>query len=150
MNRMQRLLGMVLVVAFVMALGAGTALAAEDVKMGVLDPQKVLFNHPHFKATQEKIQKITENKQSEAKMAIDAESDNKKKAEIYQKKREEAALEEQKLMEPLFKQVDTAIRTVATAKKLAIVFDKNVAFFGGVDITDDVIQELKKVAAKGK
>ncbi|OPZ60209.1 MAG: Outer membrane protein (OmpH-like) [Synergistetes bacterium ADurb.Bin520] len=150
MKRTQRWWGMLLVVAFVVALGAGTALAADDSKMGVLDPQKVLFNHPNFKDTQEKIQKVTENKQNEAKMAIDAESDNKKKAEIYQKKREEAAMEEQKLMEPLFKQVDTAIRTVATAKKLVIVFDKNVAFFGGVDITDDVIQELKKAAVKGK
>lgn len=150
MKRMQRWMGMALAVALVTVFCAGTALAAEDVKMGVLDPQKVLFNHPFFKDTQEKIQKTTESKQNEAKMAIDAESDNKKKAEIYQKKREEAALEEQKLMEPLFKQIDVAIRTVATAKKLSMVFDKNVAFFGGLDITDDVIQELKKTAAKGK
>jgi len=47
-------------------------------------------------------------------------------------------------MEPLFKDIDLAIRTVAKAKGVTIVLDKTQVFFGGADITEDVIQEVKK------
>ncbi len=53
-------------------------------------------------------------------------------------------MEEQKMMEPLFKDIDLAIRTVAKAKSITVVLDKGQVFFGGTDITEDVIQELKK------
>jgi outer membrane protein len=53
-------------------------------------------------------------------------------------------MEEQKLMEPLFKDIDLAIRTVAKLKSITVVLDKGQVFFGGTDITEDVIQELKK------
>ena len=47
-------------------------------------------------------------------------------------------------MEPLFKDIDLAVRAVAAAKKITVVVDKSALFFGGVDITEDVILELKK------
>ncbi|MCD8391759.1 MAG: OmpH family outer membrane protein, partial [Cloacibacillus porcorum] len=50
----------------------------------------------------------------------------------------------QKLMEPLFKDINLAIRTVANQKKLTVVVDKEAVFYGGIDITDAVIAELKK------
>jgi len=53
-------------------------------------------------------------------------------------------------MQPLFKDIDLAIRTVAKAKGLTIVLDKTQVFFGGMDITNDVIQELKKQSAAQK
>ena len=53
-------------------------------------------------------------------------------------------MEEQKLMDPIFKDINLAIRTVANQKKLTVIVDKEAVFFGGVDITDDVIAELKK------
>ena len=94
------------------------------------------------------IQKAVEQKQNEAKIAIDAESDNNKKAQIFQTKREEAAMEEKRLMDPLFKDIDLAIRTVAKAKKIDIVLDNTGVFYGGIDITNDIIQHLEKNAAK--
>ena len=83
-------------------------------------------------------------KQNEAKTAIDKEKDDKKKAQIYQQKRQEAAQEEAKLMDPLFKDINIAVRTVANAKKINVVVDKDAVFFGGIDITDAVVTELKK------
>ncbi|MDR1136850.1 MAG: OmpH family outer membrane protein, partial [Synergistaceae bacterium] len=83
------------------------------------------------------------------KVQIDKESDNNKKAEIFQAMRKEIAAEEQKLMQPLFKEIDLAIRNVATAKKITVVVDKTALFYGGVDITDDVVQELKKTNVSG-
>jgi outer membrane protein len=47
-------------------------------------------------------------------------------------------------MEPLFKDINLAIRTVANAKKITVVVDKGAVFFGGTDITAEVITELKK------
>ena len=47
-------------------------------------------------------------------------------------------------MAPLFKDIDLAIRSIAKAKNLTIVLDKAQVFMGGLDITEDVIQELKK------
>lgn len=92
------------------------------------------------------VQAIVQKKQAEAKSAIEKEKDNKKKEEIYKAKRNEAATEEQKLLAPLFKDIDLAIRSVAKAKGLTLVINKAHVFVGGVDITEDVIQELKKKA----
>lgn len=131
--------------AFILTMVAGAALAEE--KIGVIEPQKVLLQHPKIAQVQKQVQAVVQKKQDEAKVAIDKEQDNKKKAEIYQTKRNEAATEEQKLMAPLFKDIDLAIRSIAKAKALTIVLDKAQVFMGGLDITDDVIQELKKKSA---
>jgi outer membrane protein len=135
-------------VFFLVVLTAGGVMAAEE-KVGGIDPQKVLFQHPKYEQTFKQIREIADNKQREAKEAIDKESDNNKKAEIFQNMRKVIAEEEQKLMQPLFKDIDLAVRNVATAKKVTVVVDKTALFYGGLDITDDVIQELKKKNASG-
>jgi len=127
---------------FLLAAFGGIAVAQE--KVGVIDPQKVLFQHPQFQEVQQRIKSVVEKKQQEAKAAIDQAADNQQKQQIFERKRQEAATEEQKLMEPLFKDIDLAIRTIAKAKSITIVLDKGQVFFGGTDITEDVIQELKK------
>ena len=132
----------VLAVLFLSLYIAGAAFA-QDV-MGCVDPQKVMFQHPKFEQIQKQISDVTNKKQAEAKTAIDKETDDKKKAKIFQDKRTEVANEERKLMEPLFKDINLAIRTVANAKKITVVVDKGAVFFGGTDITADVITELKK------
>lgn len=132
----------VLAVLFLSLYIAGAAYA-QDV-MGCVDPQRIMFQHPKFEQIQKQVRDVTNKKQEEAKVAIDKETDDKKKAQIFQNKRTEAANEERKLMEPLFKDINLAIRTVANAKKITVVVDKGAVFFGGTDITDDVIAELKK------
>ncbi len=121
---------------------AGTAFA-QDV-MGCVDPQRIMFQHPKFEQIQKQVRAVENKKQEEAKTAIEKETDDKKKAQIFQNKRTEAANEERKLMEPLFKDINLAIRTVANTKKITVVVDKGAVFFGGTDITEDVIAELKK------
>ena len=121
---------------------AGPALA--DEKIAIIDPQKVLYAHPKFQDTQKQIKAMMDKKQQEAKMAMDAVKTEDEQKRIYMQKRQEAAVEEQKLMEVLFKDIDLAIRTVAQAKGFTLVLDKNQVFFGGTDITNDVIVELSK------
>ncbi|MDR0648671.1 MAG: OmpH family outer membrane protein [Synergistaceae bacterium] len=125
------------------AFSAMSASAAEE-KVGGIDPQRVLFQHPKYEGTLKQIKEIADTKQEQAKAAIDKETDNNKKAEIFQAMRREIAEEEQKLMQPLFKDIDLAVRAVATAKQVTVVVDKTALFYGGVDITDDVVQELKR------
>lgn len=123
---------------------AGTAFAADTV--GTVDTQQVMFQHPQFQDVQRQVRDVTDKLQKEAQDAIDKESDDRKKAEIYQTKRQELAQEERKLMEPIFKEINLAMRTVANQRKLTVIMDKSVVFYGGTDITDAVITELKKGA----
>ncbi len=142
MSRSRKILSVMALSALVLTALSGIALAQE--KIGVIDPQKVLFQHPKFEQAQKQIKTVVEKKQAEAKDAIDKTSDNNEKQRIFETKRQEAAREEQKIMEPIFKDIDLAIRTVAKAKGVTIVLDKTQVFFGGADVTEDVIQELKK------
>ena len=121
---------------------AGAAFAADTI--GTISTQKVMLQHPKFAQVQKQLKDIGNSKQKEAQTAIDKESDDKKKAQIYQTKRQELAQEEQKLMKPIFKDINIAIRTKKKKKKLTVVMDKEAVFYGGVDITDAVIAELKK------
>lgn len=127
---------------FSLAIASGVALAAE--KIGVIEPNTVISQHPKMAQVRKQIQEVLQKKQEEAKAAIAKEKDDKKKAEIYQTKQNEAAVEEQKLMAPILKDMDVAIRSVAKAKGLTLVIDVAQALMGGVDITQDVIAELKK------
>ena len=142
MSRSRKILSVVAISILVLVAISGIASAQE--KIAVIDPQKVLFQHPKFEQAQKQIKTIVEKKQAEAKDAIDKTSDNNEKQRIFEAKRQEAAKEEQRIMEPLFKDIDLAIRTVAKAKGVSIVLDKTQVFFGGADITEDVIKEIKK------
>ena len=146
MVNVRKWLGALLLTAFLGVLAPAFAFAAEE-KVGGIDPQKVLFQHPKYEQTLKQIKTVADKKQNDAKTAIDKETDNNKKAEIFQKMRKDIADEEQKLMQPLFKDIDLAVRTVANAKKITVVVDKTALFYGGIDITDDVVQELKKKSA---
>ena len=147
MSRKKRyLLAGVLVVLMWVAV---PAFAAEEERVGGIDPQSVLFQHPRYEQTLRQIRNIADQKQNEAKVAIDREPDDNKKAELFRRMRMEIAEEEQKLMQPLFREIDMAVRTVAVAKKITVVVDKTALFYGGIDITNDVVQELRKIGAGG-
>lgn len=123
---------------------AGVAFAADVV--GVVDAQAVFAAHPKLAAVQQQVSKIVEAKHKEAQDGIAKAANDTDKANIFNQKRMESAQEEQKLMEPILKDLDNAVRVVAKNKGITLVIDKSVALFGGIDITQDVIQELKKSA----
>ena len=140
--------GAVAAIAVLGVLAFGSLASAEE-KIGVIDSQKIVFQHPKFEGITKQMQQISKTKETEMKTAVDSEKDQDKKAEIYQAKRRELAQEEQRLMQPLFQEAQLAVRTVAKLKSMTVVIEKGAVDFGGIDITDDVIQELKKKAAKG-
>ncbi|MCI7403465.1 MULTISPECIES: OmpH family outer membrane protein [unclassified Pyramidobacter] len=121
---------------------AGAAYA--DTKIGVADMQRILFNHPSFAQVSKRIEAVYRSKEQELKSALEKVTDKKKGAETIEAKRREAAQEEMKLKEPIYKEIRQAVRTVAKNKGCDVVLDSQAVQFGGVDLTADVINELKK------
>ena len=147
----RKILLIVTVITFLVMGSALTAYAAAAKKpaatpstadfVGVVDRGEILNNHPRLKQVQEQLAKIARQKENEAK---DKETDTAKKAQAVQAKRMELAQEEQKLMAPIYQDCEQAVREIAVKRKLTLVLDKFVVLIGGVDITQDVIQQLAK------
>lgn len=135
---------------FVMAAGtaalaaAAKAPAAAADSVGIVDIEEVTSNHPGMANARQQMSNLSRQKENEARAAADKETDNAKKAQVVQQKRMELAQEQQKLMDPIFRDCQQAVREVATSKKLSLVLNKSVVLIGGVDITQDVIQRLQR------
>ena len=121
---------------------AATPAAADFV--GVVDRGEILNSHPQLNKIRQDLANIARQKENEAKAAADKETDTAKKAQAVQAKRMELAQEEQRLMAPIYRDCEQAVREVAVRKKLTLVLDKFVVLIGGEDITQDVIQQLAK------
>ncbi len=139
-------IGILLSLAVLLVLSSAVLASAND-KIGVIDSQKIIFQHPRFEAVTKQLQQISKQKENEMKLAVDKEPDQNKKAQIFNTKRNEFAQEEARLMQPIFQEAQVAVRTVARLKGVTVVIEQSAVYFGGIDITDDVIQELKKKAA---
>ena len=112
--------------------------------VGVVDMGLILDNHPGLNDARQKLGEMARQKENEAKAAADKETDTAKKAQAVQAKRMEFAQEEQRLMAPIYQDCEQAVREVAVKRKLTLVLDKFVVLIGGVDITQDVIQQLSR------
>ncbi len=123
---------------------ANNAQTANSETVGVVDRGEILNNHPDLANVRQQLANIARQKENEAKVAADKETDTAKKAQAVQAKRMELAQEEQKLMAPIYRDCEQAVREVAVKKKLTLVLDKFVVLIGGVDITQDVIQQLSR------
>ena len=117
-------------------------IASESV--GIVDRGLILDNHPGLNQARQQLANIARQKENEAKAAADKETDTAKKAQAVQAKRMELAQEEQRLMAPIYRDCEQAVREVAVKRKLTLVLDKFVVLIGGVDITQDVIQQLSR------
>ncbi|GHT00543.1 HlpA protein [Synergistales bacterium] len=124
------------------AAAAKAAAEAENV-IGVIESQAIISKHPGYENATKNLQQILKQKDSELRSAVDKETDNAKKAQLAQAKRIEMAREEQRLMEPILKDCQEAVRIVAKNKKITIVLEKTYVFFGGIDMTEDVVQQVK-------
>ena len=77
---------------------------------------------------------------------------NKKKASLDQAAQEKMVMEyrqqlaekEQTLIKGVMEKIDSAVAEVAKAKGVSVVLDKNNVFYGGTDLTADVLAKIKK------
>jgi len=133
---------LLLAIAALFAFGA-ISYAAED-KVGYVDDMGVLQQFSKFQQAQKQLDELGKKKSNAAKAAFDKESDEKKKSDIVQNLQLEMREEEAKLMNPVLKEVNDTIAKVAKQKGITIVINKALVYYGGIDLTQDVANALKK------
>lgn len=125
--------------------------------IGVINNLKVMQDYPEAVTAQKKILSIRQELQAKIKELqtqlvadIKEASDDKAKAQLQQNamaKFEGEKARFDSLMKDITKRVDdniqNAINTVAQQKSLDIVVSKNSVYYGGIDITEDVLRQLK-------
>lgn len=118
--------------------------SAAGEKVGFIDDMEVLRQFPKFQSAQKQIQAMAKKKSDAAKIAFDKETDKTKKNQIVQNMQLDMRQEEAKVMAPILKEVNAAVAKVAKAKGVTLVLNKALVYFGGVDITNDVVTSLKR------
>ena len=139
---MKKTAALLLAIAALLAFGA-ISYAAED-KVGYVDDMGVLQQFSKFQQAQKQLDELGKKKSNAAKAAFDKESDEKKKSDIVQNLQLEMREEEAKLMNPVLKEVNDTIAKVAKQKGITIVINKALVYYGGIDLTQDVANALKK------
>lgn len=135
---------MLLLAVFMMAFAVGTGTAWAVDKVGFVDEAYVLSQSEKFTKAQEALNKLGQTKSAAAKVAFDKEKDEKKKAQIVQKMQMELKEAENKSIPPIFAEISGVIAKVAKAKGITIVLNRRLVFYGGIDITEDVVKEIKR------
>ncbi|MCD8392036.1 MAG: OmpH family outer membrane protein [Cloacibacillus porcorum] len=139
---MKKTAALLLAIAALFAFGA-ISYAADDT-VGYVDDMGVLQQFSKFQQAQKQLDELGKKKSNAAKAAFDKESDEKKKSEIVQNLQFEIREEEAKLMNPVLKEVNDTIAKVAKQKGVTIVVNKALVYYGGIDLTQDVVNALKK------
>lgn len=139
---MRRILiaGMIAVIAAVA--GAACASAASD-KVGFIDAQRILLSHPKYEQSQKQLDAFVQKKTEEARAAAEKETDPQKRIAIIEDARRASGEEEARVMNPITGEINTVIEKVAKKNGVTIVVNKMLIYFGGVDLTEDVIKEVK-------
>jgi len=131
-------------VAILTLLTISQAAFAADDKVGFVDDMAVLRQYPKFVEARKQIDESAKRKSDTAKAAFDKEKDQKKKAQIVQNMQLEMSDEEARIMNPILKEINDTIEKVAQQKGITIVLNKALIYYGGVDLTDDVVTALKR------
>lgn len=134
----------VLLALFVLTLSVGVGVASAADKVGYINDVQVLSQSEKYKKAQESLQKLGVSKTNAAKAAFDKEKDEKKKAQIVQNVQLELREAENKMITPIYSEINAIIAKVAKAKGVTVVLNNRFVLYGGIDITEDVIKELKK------
>ena len=162
----------VVVFAALFISACGAAYAADTV--GLVDSQKIMFQHPKFDEASKILiffsrsvegnlalalegEKDLERRQmlmnysvqmsefAEMDRAISAEQDPEKKEKLWVDRQKRLSEFEASLMGPIVEDCRQAIQAVMVLKKMTVVIELNSVYYGGTDITEDVIQRLKRL-----
>jgi outer membrane protein len=110
---------------------------------GVVDSWKVVLQHPEFDAIAKHIAEMRRQKRSETRFALAKETDPEKKAGMLEAANRDIAEVERRLMSPVYEDCKDALIAVMEKRNITIVLRKASVYFGGTDITEDVIARLK-------
>ena len=118
--------------------------AAED-KVGFIDAQRALVAHPKYEQSQKQLNDFVQKRTDEAKELAEKEKDQNARMAIIESARWECGDEEMRIMNPITADINGVIEKVAKTKGVTVVLNKMLIYFGGVDLTDDVVKGLKEL-----
>lgn len=130
--------------ALVLNLTAVSLSAAQD-KIGFIDTQRVLMAHPKYETSQKHLDEFVKQKTEEARVAAEKEQTQDKRMDIIYAARRESGEEELKVMNSITGEINKVIESVAKAKGVTVVLNKVLIYFGGIDITEDVIKGVREL-----
>jgi outer membrane protein len=150
---------------------AESAAGAADT-VGVINSQKILFQHPDFDDITRILlylsrpiegnpilliekEKDADTKRLLAKFrdllaefaewdrSLTAEKDLEEKRRLSESRQTKLTERERELMTPIFQECQRALESVMKNKKMTVIMEVDAVYFGGTDITEDVIRQLK-------
>ena len=159
-----------LLVAALIVWAESAAGAADTV--GVVHSQKILFQHPSFDDVTRillylsrplegnPILLLEKEKDSDTKrlltkfghllpefaeldQSLAAEKDPEKKNQLIESRQTKLTERERELMTPLLQECRQALETVMKSKKMTVILEAGTIYWGGTDITEDVIRQLR-------
>ncbi len=133
----------VLVAAVIgVVLWQGTPVLGQSLTIGYVDMQKALDSHPRRAASEKALQEFFQAKQREFQdrakglSAVQRQELDRQLQQQFVQKREE-------LLGGLDKDIRAAVTKVAKDRGIGIVLDRNAVLYGGTDLTDAVIAQLR-------
>ena len=121
--------------------GSVASAASSNSAIGVVNYQMLVSQAPELATIRTTMQTEVQNTRKE----FDEKSKDMNATEkdrYYKQLQERLGNKEKELMDPLMKDIETAIKKVADKKGLTVVVDKNAVIYGGVDITDEVSKAM--------
>jgi outer membrane protein len=116
--------------------------------IGTVDIQEAILKHPKAEESLNTLREFQAERQKDldAKTKGKELTDEEKKqiSELISKYEEEIENKDKELTAKLFEEIKLAIEKVAKRRGLILVVEKQSVFYGGIDITEEVIAELNK------
>jgi len=132
------------VVALALTQTGNIASAASSSSVGVVDMEQVSSSHPDIQNAVSQLEAFSNEIQKDFEEKAASMSNDQEKAAYYQQCQERFQQKQEELFTPIRQSVEAAIKAVADKKGLAVVVNKMAVVYGGQDITQDVINQLKK------
>jgi len=135
-------LAVILVVAGILFLRQAPALG-QSFSVGYVEMQRALESHPRKASSERALQEFFQAKQREF-------QERSKNMTAFQRQELDRQLQQQilekrnELLGGLDKELRQAVETVAKQAGLTVVLDRAVVLYGGTDLTDAVMQLIKK------
>lgn len=124
-------------------LGGNAGNAVMESAIGTVNYEELIKTAPGISELQKSMDSEVKTAQTEfAEKSKDMNDGDKQK--LMQQYQEQLSSKEKELLEPIKKKVDDAILAVGKKKGLAVVVDKSVVVYGGLDVNADVNAQLKK------
>lgn len=131
----------VALIAVVTLTRGGVPAFGQSFTIGFVDLPRALDAHPRKAASERALQEFFQAKQRE--FAERSKGLSAEQRQLLDRELQQQVLEKrQQLLGGLDKEIRTAIEEVARARGVAIVLERSVVLFGGVDLTDQVISKV--------